>query len=91
MAIYRKREKNQAPNRTLQSAIGLGYQFLAATLLFVGAGYYIDLKRGGGSAFTLIGVLLTFLYGGYEVWKLVKFLEKEDENSQSSASEPEDS
>jgi F0F1-type ATP synthase assembly protein I len=56
----------------MQNAIGLGYQFIAATLVFVGGGYYLDSKREESHLFTLIGVGLTFLYGGYEVWKLVR-------------------
>ena len=62
----------------MQSAIGLGYQFIAAILFFVGIGYFFDSKLDGGYLFTLIGVALAFLYGGYEVWKLVKVLEEED-------------
>ncbi len=80
MALKRKKRETQAPNRAMQSAIGLGYQFIAAILLFVGAGYYADSKRGGGYLFTLIGVALAFIYGGYEVWKLVRILEEEDES-----------
>ncbi len=58
----------------------LGYQLLAAMILFVGGGYWLDQKGGGGHLWTLVGIGFAFVYGGYEVWKLVKQLEKEDEN-----------
>jgi len=66
-----------APAAAREAAIGLGYQFLAAMLFFVGGGYYIDRRRGGGVAFTLAGVGFALCYCVYEVWKLVRLLEKE--------------
>lgn len=73
-----KKAHIEAPNRATQTALGLGYQFLAATLVFIGGGYLLDAKWGGGHTFTLIGVALTFLYEGYEVWKLVREMNQED-------------
>jgi hypothetical protein len=74
------RNKEEAA-QTSQSAIGLSYQLVAATILFAGSGYYLDSRRGGGYTFTLAGIALTFLYGGYEVWKLVRWMEKVDRDS----------
>lgn len=68
-----------------QAAMSLGYQLLAAMLIFAGGGYWLDQRRGGGVAFTLTGVTLALLYGGYEVWKLVKLLEREQEKDDQSA------
>jgi len=82
MALLDKNPLKEPVNKTLQHAIGLGYQFIAATVLFVGAGYYLDQRRGGGVGFTLLGVALTFIYGGYEVWKLVVLMNREDEEQQ---------
>jgi len=70
-------------SRSSQAAIGLGYQFIAAVIIFVGCGYYADLKNGGGNTYTLIGVGLTFLYGGYEVWKLVRMMDQESNETSS--------
>jgi len=69
------------PNRGTQAAIGLGYQMLAAMAIFVGGGYYLDARRGGGHLYVLIGVGLAFLYGGYEVWKLVRMINEEEERN----------
>lgn len=66
------------PSRGTQNAISLGYQLLAAMIVCVGGGYWLDQKRGGGHLWTLIGIGFAFVYGGYEVWKLVKQLEQED-------------
>lgn len=68
----------KSSSRGTQAAIGIGYQLLAAMAVFVGGGYWLDQRRGGGHLWTLIGVGCAFVYGIYEVWKLVKMLEKED-------------
>jgi len=78
-----QREREGLGRRSSQAAIGLGYQFIAAIMIFVGCGYYADAKSGGGHTFTLIGVGLTFLYGGYEVWKLVRMMDQENRESSS--------
>jgi F0F1-type ATP synthase assembly protein I len=65
----------------LQGAVGLGYQLLAAMLIFVGGGYWLDQRRGGGTAFTLGGVALAFIYGVYEVWKLVRQIDREERDA----------
>mgnify|MGYP003587391124 CR=1 FL=1 len=61
----------------LAAAVNLGMQLAAGMALFAGLGYWLDRRRGGGVAFTLGGVLLALLYGGYEVWKVVRLLQQE--------------
>jgi hypothetical protein len=51
---------------------------LAAFFLFGIVGFYLDAKRGGGFAWTLTGLLLALVICGYEVWKLVRHLDRED-------------
>lgn len=58
-------------------ALGLGSQLLAGMVIFTWLGWWVDGKRGGGSAWTLTGIFLGLLYGGYEVWKLVRVLNRE--------------
>ncbi len=60
-------------------ALGLGTQLLAGFVVFTWLGWWLDRRRGGGSAFTLAGILMAFLYGGYEVWKLVRALNRESD------------
>lgn len=67
--------------RFAQAALAMGYEFIAAILLFAGGGYFIDSRRGGGSLFTLIGVALAFGYGTYVVWKMVRLSNDEESSS----------
>jgi len=78
-----KHQREGLGRHSSQAAIGLGYQFIAAIIIFVGCGYYADAKTGGGHVYTLIGVALTFIYGGYEVWKLVRMMEQENKDAES--------
>ena len=64
----------------LSAALGLGTQLAAGMALFAGLGYWLDHRRGGGVAFTLGGIMAGLGYGAYEVWKLVRLLEKEAED-----------
>ena len=74
------RLQRKPPSSTAQAALGLGYQLMAAFMIFAGSGYYLDKKYDTSHLYTLIGVALAFLYGGYEVWKLVTVMEREDRN-----------
>lgn len=53
-------------------AVNLGLNFAVGMGLFSYIGYRIDQKRGGGGIFTLAGMFLGLVYGGYEVWKLLR-------------------
>lgn len=66
------------PSSANQAAMTLGYQLLSAMIICVGGGYWLDMKRGGGHLWTLIGIGFAFVFGGYEVWKLVRQLNNED-------------
>ena len=58
-------------------ALGLGTQLLAGFVVFTWLGWWLDRRRGGGTACTLAGIFMAFAYGGYEVWKLVRALNRE--------------
>ncbi len=54
-------------------AVSFGINFAAGMGLFAFLGWKLDQRRGPGSlAFTLAGVALGFIYGGYELWKIVR-------------------
>lgn len=59
------------------AALGFGIQFAVAMGLFSWLGMKMDQRRGGGQAFTLLGVFLGLGYGGYELWKLIRLLNAE--------------
>jgi hypothetical protein len=88
LPLGENKEKGPA-NRGMQHAIGLGYQFLAAMLLLVGGGVWLD-RRGGGEevGYTLLGVFLALLYCAYEVWKLVRMMNREAEAEAREAAKP---
>jgi F0F1-type ATP synthase assembly protein I len=54
------------------AALALGTQLVAGMLVFTGIGWWIDRRRGGGVAGTVLGMFLGLAYGGYEVWKVVR-------------------
>jgi F0F1-type ATP synthase assembly protein I len=55
-------------------AIALGSNLAVGMALFTFIGYYVDRKRGGGIFWTMCGMGLGFVYGAYEVWKVIKML-----------------
>ena len=59
-------------------ALSLGTQLAAGIAIFSFLGHFFDKKRGGGYAFTLLGIFLGLFYGGYEVWKVVRELNYEN-------------
>ena len=58
------------------TAISLGLNMAVGVVVFTMAGYWVDQKRGGGKAWTLCGIFLGLFYGAYEVWKVVRQLNK---------------
>lgn len=70
-------EHNSRPTPLAGGAAGLGLQLAVGMVVFAGAGYWLDRRRGGGIAFTLAGVGLGLFYIGYECWKLIRALNAE--------------
>ena len=60
--------------RYLSRAIALGTNIAAGMAVFTFLGYWIDRWRGGSGTggWTLVGMFVGLLYGGYEVWKVVR-------------------
>ena len=58
--------------------MNLGINFAVGMGLFSFGGYKLDQKRGDGNLFTLLGMFLGLIYGGYEVWKLVRVQNEDD-------------
>lgn len=57
----------------------LGLQLAAGIIVFFLLGYFIDQKRGEDKvAFTIAGMILGFCYGGYEIWRLLKRINEDD-------------
>ena len=58
------------------TAISLGLNMAVGVVVFTLAGYWLDQRRGGGKAWTLCGIFLGLFYGAYEVWKVVRQLNR---------------
>lgn len=64
------------------AAIALGTNFTAGMLGCVFIGYILGERFGHQDAWVLAGVFVGLAYGGYEVWKLVRRLQEEEETHQ---------
>ena len=59
--------------REQNPALSFGINFAAGMGIFVFLGWKMDRRRGEDAiGWTLAGVALGFLYGGYELWKIVR-------------------
>lgn len=58
-------------------AAGLGLQLAVGMAVFVGGGFWLDRKRGGGVLFTLLGIGLGLFYSLYECWKVLRGLDRD--------------
>ena len=69
-------EKNS--NRPIP-AVSLGLNMAAGMIVFTAIGYWVDQKLpGNGSAATLTGMFMGLIYCGYEVWKLIRNMNNQD-------------
>jgi F0F1-type ATP synthase assembly protein I len=83
-----KIKESKPPEPQYRSPVSMGSSLgteLAVTIaLFGGAGYWADNKYGTSPCFLLVGIALSFIYGAYAVWKIVRMLSKpkpkKDEN-----------
>jgi hypothetical protein len=49
-------------------------------LVFALLGHFVDRRIGGNKdTFTLVGLFLGLFYGGYEVWKVVRALQRQED------------
>lgn len=78
MAERNPKDEISPARQMLASGMTLGTQLAVGMVVFTLLGAWVDRKRGGGYGFTLGGVFLGLFYCGYEVWKLVRELERND-------------
>lgn len=64
------REQQESEKRRAGAAIGFGTSFAAAMALFGLGGHWLDVRYGREPLFTLLGIFMGLLYGGWELWKL---------------------
>lgn len=63
-----------ANTRRASPAVSFGANFAAGMAFFSFIGWKLDQRRGVPDAygFTLGGIMMGLLYGGYELWKIVR-------------------
>ena len=62
-----------AGTRRANPAVSFGVNFAAGMGLCAILGWKLDQRRGPDAlGFTVAGVVLGFIYGGYELWKIVR-------------------
>ncbi len=71
MADSKKDKELASERRFVGGALGFGSSFAVGMALFSLGGHWLDVKYDKEPVFTLIGVFLGFIYGGWELWKLV--------------------
>ena len=75
----------------VNSALGFGTAFSGGMAVFSIAGHWLDVKFDKVPLFTLIGISLGFIFGGWELWKLVivanRSISDEDRKDESNGEE----
>lgn len=66
------KKDSKKPDPFLISAAGFGTQFAVAICIGVFAGIKVDSKFNISPLGLLSGIFLSFLYGVYEVWKILR-------------------
>ncbi|MDF3128798.1 AtpZ/AtpI family protein [Kiritimatiellaeota bacterium B1221] len=70
--LLKSHRKTVASSKGMSSAVLLGSSFAFAMGLFALLGHRWDEKHDSEPLGVLVGVSLGLLYGGYEVWKVVR-------------------
>ncbi len=65
----------------LSQALTLGLNFAVGMAVFCFLGLWADHRRGHGMIFTLLGMVLGLAYGAYEVWKVIRILNRQAEDA----------
>jgi len=63
-------KEQQSEIRRANPAIGFGTSFAVGMALFGLGGHWLDEKYDREPLFTLLGLFMGLLYGGWELWKL---------------------
>jgi ATP synthase protein I len=62
----------QQDMRAIGVATGLGCSIVAALVLCIGGGVWLDSQFGTSPVLTLLGVVLGLVVAGYQLWELTK-------------------
>ena len=63
---------DQQDSRAIGVATGLGCSIVAALIVCIGGGVWLDNRFGTKPVFTLLGVVLGLAAAGYQLWELAR-------------------
>lgn len=90
IGLKKEERKELERQRRLSPAIGFGSSFAAGMLVFSLGGRWLDSKYEREPLFTLIGIGLGLLYGGWELWKLIAISNQQSKNTGSEEGNPDE-
>ncbi len=71
-------DNKKTSQNPLAEPVSLGLQLAVGMIFCIGAGYYFDQKWQKGPVFSLMGMVLGFIYCGYEIWKTLRQTNNQD-------------
>ncbi len=69
--------KERPPLRSLAEVLAFATEFSVAIWMLGYLGSYLDKKMESYPLFFVLGLILAFVFGGYRLYQLVKFFNKE--------------
>jgi hypothetical protein len=82
--------KGAAPSFGAPRAVVLGTELATGMAVFSLLGYWLDRRSGGGIGWTLGGMFMGLVYGGYAVWKTVRGMVEEAKDTPAGAGKKKD-
>jgi hypothetical protein len=77
----RGRGDNVNPGINTGQVVALGTNVAVGVGILTFAGYYVDRRQGEGYIWTMCGLGAGLLYGAYEIWKVIRMLNLENNRS----------
>ena len=81
IGLNKNERKELERQHRVSPAIGFGSSFAAGMLVFSLGGRWLDSKYDREPLFTLVGIGLGLLYGGWELWKLIVISNRQAKNT----------
>jgi F0F1-type ATP synthase assembly protein I len=80
MAFFKdKRAKGE--RKRVHPGLSLGMNFAGGMAICAGMGYWLDQKLGTDNVWVLVGSFLGMAYCGYEMWKVIQWMNAEEEKA----------
>ena len=71
-------------------ALSFGTNFAGGMGLLCGGGWWLDNKYDTSPKWILIGAFIGFIFGAYELWKVVRWLQEKDRRDSQEAAKKDD-